>query len=284
MIKAQHPELWKAPEVDESTFDILEDGVYDGICVGIVARNFPDYDDKTKEVLKVVFVYQICGSGGVNFYLRSRPMTISRNAKSVMASFITTWTGVSFEYFHDNFDLEKMLGVKAQVVVNSITKENRTYNNIANVLKGRKNVKAAVIPDAIPGFIVRNAVDFQFCDGITIKEEPKQMTAAQPAAFPQGLPGGVNSNAIPDNINDNLPGFVSQQAQVPAQKRGKAPAMPANAQVTQNADPAGFMGAQGFTVTQVAPQPAQPEIQTAQQAMVQEGLVSEEDDDSDLPF
>ena len=252
MIKAQHPELWKAPEVDESTFDILEDGVYDGVCVGIVARNFPDFDDKTKEVLKVVFVYQICGSGGVNFYLRSRPMTISRNAKSVMASFITTWTGVSFEYFHDNFDLEKMLGVKAQVVVNSITKDNRTYNNIANVLKGRKNVKAAVIPDAIPGFIVRNAVDFQFCDGITIKEEPKQTGITAPAQAPKVQVG----------------------------QKGASPSMPANAQITQCADPSGFMGAVDFGVTQPAPAPVPP-MQTATQAMQQEGM---DIDGDELPF
>lgn len=255
MIKAQHPELWKAPEVDESTFDILEDGVYDGICIGIVARNFPAYEDKTKEQLKVVFVYQICGDGGVNFYLRSRPMTISRNEKSVMASFITTWTGATFEYFHDNFDLEKMLGAKAQIVVNSITRDNRTYNNVANVLKPRKGAKTQVIPDAIPGFIVRNAVDFQFCDGITIKEEPKQAGVTAPAQAPKVQVG----------------------------QKGASPSLPANAQVTQNADPAGWMGAQGFSVTQVAPQPAQPAIQTAEQAMAQEGL-AEDSDDSDLPF
>ena len=251
MIKAQHPELWKAPEVDESTFDILEDGVYDGVCVGIVARNFPAYEDKTKEQLKVVFVYQICGEGGVNFYLRSRPMTISRNEKSVMASFITTWAGVTFEYFHDNFDLEKMLGAKAQIVVNSITRDNRTYNNVANVLKPRKGAKTQVIPDAIPGFIVRNAVDFQFCDGITIKEEPKQAVTA-PAQAPKVQVG----------------------------QKGASPSMPANAQITQCADPSGFMGAVDFGVTQPAPAPVPP-MQTATQAMQQEGM---DIDGDELPF
>lgn len=250
-----------APMSDTAEFERLEDGVYNGVCIGVEMREYRDYNDPNATVQKATYIFQVA-EGGQTFYFRTKPLKVVIGEKSNLFILISGWTGASLERMTNGFSMEKMVGYPAQLVINTVTgKDGKQYANLANVLKVKKGVKVPVTPDAIPAYLVRNSIASILAEGITVKEDVQPPKGTQ---FPAGVAGGLGSaNASASN---------------------KAPTMPANAQVTQNTDPAGFMGAQGFTVTQVAPQPAQPEIQTAQQAMVQEGLVSAEDDDSDLPF
>ena len=264
--------MFYAPMSDSAEFERLEDGVYNGVCIGVEMRAYRDYNDPNATVNKASYIFQVA-EGGQTFYFRTKPLKNVIGEKSNLFVLINTWTGASLEKMTNGFSMEKMVGYPAQLVINTVTgKDGKQYANLANVLKVKKGVKVPVTPDAIPAYLVRNSIGYILAEGLTVKEE----TQAK-ASFPQGLPGGVNSNAIPDNINDNLPGFVPQQAK-------KAPQMPANAQVSQNANPAAFMGQAQNTlqVTNPAPQPAQPAIQTAEQAMAQEGLT--EDSDDELPF
>lgn len=238
---------------ETAEFERLEDGMYQGTICGVLARDFPGYEDKTKLVEKIQFIVQVA-QDGTCFYFRTRPMACVIGEKSNLMIFLASATGATIDKikakYPVGFPLQNLIGIPIQAVINTITgKDAREYANLAMVSKAKKGQKTAVVQDAIPAYLVRGAKNFSLAEGLTVKEE-----APKAASFPQGLPGGVASGAA-------------------------VPKMPANANVTQATDAAAFMG-----VTNPAPQPAQPAIQTAEQAMAQEGLVTEADDDGDLPF
>ena len=238
---------------ETAEFERLEDGMYQGTICGVLARDFPGYEDKTKLVEKIQFIVQVA-LDGTCFYFRTKPMACVIGEKSNLMVWLNGATGATIDKIKEKypvgFPLQNLIGLPIQAVVNTVTgKDGKEYANLANVLKAKKGQKTAVAQDAIPAYLVRGAKNFSLAEGLTVKEEAQ----AKKADFPQGLPGGVASGAVPQ--------------------------MPANAQVTQNQNAAAFMG-----VTNPAPQPAQPNIQTAEQAMQQEGLVTDADSDDDLPF
>jgi hypothetical protein len=236
---------------ETAEFERLEDGMYQGTICGVLARDFPGYEDKTKLVEKIQFIVQVA-QDGTCFYFRTKPMACVIGEKSNLMVFLNSATGATIEKIKEKypvgFPLQNLIGVPVQAVVNTVSgKDGKEYANLANVLKAKKGTKTAVAQDAIPAYLVRGAKNFNLAEGLTVKEE-----TTKAATFPSGLPGGLASGTA-------------------------VPQMPANAQVTQNQNAAAFMG-----VTNPAPQPEQPAIQTAEQAMAQEGIA--EDDDSDLPF
>jgi len=238
---------------ETAEFERPEDGLHQAVIGGVTLRDFADYNDKTKTVEKLQFILQ-CAQDGQTFYFRTKPMANILGEKSNLMIFLASATGATLEKIKEKypigFPLKNLVGVPVQAVVNTVTgKDGKEYANLANVLKAKKGTKTAVVQDAIPAYLVRGAKEQFLADCLTVKEETNKA-----ATFPQGLPGGVASGAA-------------------------VPQMPANAQVTQNQNAAAFMG-----VTNPAPQPAAPDIQTAEQAMAQEGLVTEGDDDGDLPF
>lgn len=240
---------------ETAEFERLEDGMYQGTICGVLARDFPGYEDKTKLVEKIQFIVQVA-QDGTCFYFRSRPMACVIGEKSNLMSWLSQSTGATLDKIKEKypvgFPLQNLIGIPIQAVINTVTgKDGHEYANLAMVSKAKKGQKTAVVQDAIPAYLVRGAKNFNLAEGLTVKED-----APKAASFPTGLPGGVAAGAA-----------------------GKsAPQMPANAQVTQNQNAAAFMG-----VANPAPQPAQPAIQTAEQAIAQEGL-TEDDSDEDLPF
>ena len=207
---------------DSSTdgFERLEDGVYEAAVCGYVARNFQDYNDPNKTVQKFMVVLQVALDGQC-YYLKTRPFTFSLNEKSNFFIWLSSATGATLpkirEKYPEGFPLSNLIGVACQAVVNTVTgKKDATkeYANLANTLKAKKGQKTAVVQDAIPAYLVRDAVAYNFAAGLTIKEEE----APQAATLPAGLPGGIAAGAA-------------------------APQMPANAHVTQNQNAAAFMGA-----------------------------------------
>lgn len=278
-VPVQTNNIFLAPKSDAAEFERLSDGVYDAVCIGVVGREYADYNDNTKTVAKIYFIFQITDNGAT-YYFRSKPCKPLIGERSNLFCMIQGWTGATYERIAERFDATKMIGYGAQLVITTkLAKDGsgREFAEIANILKPKKNVNTPVVQDAIPAYLVRGNIALELAAGITVKEEISQQQ--HKAEFPQNLPGGVNSAAIPDNINDNLPGFTPQQPK-------KAPKKAANAKITQNQNPAAFMGQAQNTlqVTNPAPQPAGPDVVTAEHAMVQEGLVTDADDDSDLPF
>ena len=223
---------------DTADFERIEDGMYQAACCGIVARNFADYNDKSKQVTKCQLLFQVA-QDGETYYFKTKPMTPVINEKSNLFIFLQGATGCTLEKIHEKypngFPLDNLVGMSVQVVVNTVTgKDGKEYANLANVLKAKKGQQTKVVPDAIPAYLVRDAVSQSLAEGLTVKEDTK---AAQAPATPPAQPfGGAN--------------------------KGADPSIPAGAQVTQNPNPAGFMGA---AQTNTVP-PA------------------EDDDDDSLPF
>ena len=242
---------------DSAEFERLPDGLYQAVIVGVVAKDYHKFKSETEMVTKVSFIIQ-CSNNSETFYFRTAPYTHTIGSKSNLMVFINTSTGYTLEKLKEKFPLgfplEKLIGVPVQIVVTTSTNdEGKTYSNLTNTLKAPKGVSTPIIPDEIPAYLVRNAKFFQLADGLTVKEDT---AAAKAPAFPAGLPGGL--------------------ASVGAGKA--APAAPANAKVTQNADPKAFMNPQ-LQVTQPAAQPA-----TAVPASEQAPDQGEDSDPDDLPF
>lgn len=236
---------WLAMPSESGEFETLEPGSYNGVCIGCVIREFPDYNNREVMVPKVQFVYQIV-EGAQQYYLRSKPCKIVLNEKSNLYLLINGWTKATLERMSNGFACNKMVGFGAQIITTTRENNGKVYADIANVLPLKKNVKVAVTPAEIPAYLAKGAIEQVWADGITVKEEKPKV-----ATFPSA-------------VNDQLPGMVPQQATVP---QTQIPQMPPAAQVTQNADPAAFLG--------VTNPPAQPA--TGAEA-------PESDDDSDLPF
>ena len=256
---AENKSIWTAMPSETAEFEHLEAGAYNGVCCGVTAREFTDYNDKSKKVTKAQFIFQISeGQGGQCQYLRTRPFTIVLNEKSNLYTFINTWTGATLERMTKGFDCSKMVGFPAQVIVTETTgKDGKVYAEIANVLKAKKGQKVPVVPDAIPAYLTRGCVEFLLAEGLTVKEDKPLVKAA---TFPAAAPSGLGPN---DRIDDRAPGLIVPGA-APAQ------AIPAGAKVTQAAD------AQAW----IQNPPAQPA-----DAVPNVGATApEEDDDSDLPF
>lgn len=259
-----------AAQSEAGDFETLEPGSYNGVCIGVVIREFPNFNDKSVMDEKVQFVFQIV-EGGQQYYLRSKPCKLVINDRSNLYLLINSWTKATLERMTDGFSCDKMVGFGAQIVVNNREYNGKTYADIANILPLKKGVKVPVTTAEIPAFLAKGAVAQLWAPGITVKPEE----APKAATFPAGVPGGLGSA-------------------VPAATGKKAPKMPANANVTQNTDAAAFMGVPNpdafvgqaqntLKVANPASQPAGPDVVTGEQAIAQEGL-TEESDDSDLPF
>lgn len=247
---------------ETAEFERLEDGMYESACVGVTLRQFPDYNDRSKMVDKVQFIFQVARDGQC-FYFRTRPLTPIINEKSNLFILLNGWTGVTLDKLTPGLDCSRMIGVKAQVVITTESgKDGKEYSTLANILKPKKGSKVAPVPDAIPEYLVRGVSYSRFAAGITIKQ-PEPTQAAPAATLPQGIPGGIAPTQAASQY--------AQQARNPYQPQA-APAIPPNANVSVNANPAGFM--QPNMVTDTAPAPA-PQ---------QTGNPGADDSEDDLPF
>lgn len=231
---------WLAMPNEAAEFEVLEPGSYNGVCIGCVIREFPNFNDRSIMDRKVQFIYQIV-EGGQQYYLRSKPCKIVLNEKSNLYLLVNSWTKATLERMTNGFSCDKMVGYGAQIVTTTREANGKTYADIANILPLKKGVKVQVTPAEIPAFLAKGALEQVWAEGITVKEDTHKA-----ATFPAG----------------NAAGTVA--AKPPVQTM---PQMPPAAQVTQNGNPAEFMG--------VTNPPAQPA--TAAEA-------PESDDTDDLPF
>lgn len=166
-----------APVSETAEFETLEPGSYNGVCIGVVAREFPNFNDKSVMDTKVQFVFQIV-EGGQQYYLRSKPCKVILNEKSNLFLLINSWTKASLEKMAEGFECQKMVGFGAQIVVNNTDYNGKTYADIANILPLKKGVKVQVTAAEIPAFLAKGALAQQWAAGITVKKEEPATGAA----------------------------------------------------------------------------------------------------------
>jgi hypothetical protein len=157
-------------------FTNLETGAYDGICVGVTVRNFKKFQSEELEK-KFQFVFQIV-DGDKKHYLRTLPYRNVINDKSNLFLFLSGWTGLTLEQLSGGFDLTKLVGAKAQIVVGEQERDGRKYNNIANVIKTKKNSTVAYVKDdKAPAFLAKDVLAAKWIDNIAFAEQKQQPQA-----------------------------------------------------------------------------------------------------------
>lgn len=256
---------WLAMPSSDAEWETLEPGSYNGVCIGVIMKEFPNFNDRSKVDQKVQFVFQIV-EGGQQYYLKSKPCKVILGDKANLYLLINGWTKATLERMTNGFSCDKMVGYGAQLVTTTRESNGKVYAELANILPLRKGVKVAVTPTEIPAFLAKGAINAVWAPGITVKEETP--TAA---TFPKGLPGGLASagaGGVPVAGGAGTPVYPPAKSAVPE--------VPANAQITQNQNAAAFMNP-ALQVTNPAPQPA-PAVPAAEQAPDQD------DDMDDLPF
>lgn len=154
-----------AKPTESGEFSLLEAGAYDAICVGVTSRNFKKYQSEDLEA-KFQFIFQI-NEDGKNHYLRTLPLRNVINDKSNLFTLLNSWTGVTLEKCADGIDLSKLVGCKAQIVVDEQEREGKKYNGIANILKAKKSSNVAFVPDdQAPAYLKNNLLLEKWIDGL----------------------------------------------------------------------------------------------------------------------
>lgn len=208
MTQQNNNPFYAAPS-EAADFERLDDGAYNGCCVGVTARDFPDYNDPSVMVTKIQYIFQVA-EGGQTYYFRTKPMKNVINEKSNLFILINTWTGATMDRMLPGFNCDKMVGYGAQLVINTTTgKDGKQYANLANVLKLKKGVKVAPVQDAIPAYLVKDCTAQILADGITVKAPEAAKAPAAPAA---AMP--FHQNPAAPVANQGL--SVTQPAPAPA--------------------------------------------------------------------
>ena len=241
----------------------LEEGLYDGVCIGVTVKEVPKYKEPDKLVKKWIYVFQVHKADtGVNYYFKSDMFAPSPYSDSKMVKFIIDWTKCTYEQMKGRFAASKMIGFPARLLIkNKLAKNGKEYGEIDSIMPVAKGTKVPVVPDEIPAFLGRNCLVQRWAEGITVAPEPVPQTTQVPQVT--AIPN------VPGQINDQQPDFgMSNPAPI---KQTDIPHVPSNAKVTQAPDAKGW-------ITQPAPQPAGavPDVGTT--------APEEDDDDSDLPF
>lgn len=161
-----------AATANGGNFEILEAGVYDGVCVGVTVRPFRKYQSEELEN-KFQFVFQVV-DGDTKHYLRTLPFRNVINEKSNLYLFLNSWTGLGLDKLTGGIDLKQFVGTKAQIVVGEAEREGKKYNNITNVIKAKKNSTVEFVKDdKAPAFLNKDLKASKWIDGLSFSE-PKQ--------------------------------------------------------------------------------------------------------------
>lgn len=242
----------------------LEEGSYDGAVV--VGYQIVKAEFEGKERTQIKLLWQLTDDEGVIHTLRGSGWTISANEKSKMRQELSKWFDetdwkkvcsilvkggilVKHEDGKAHFEFKNFIGKRAKLLIAEKTsKKGSKYPVIMSISKTKK--KDAYEFGEVPWFLAEgdDLIAVELAEGVKIRQKSEE-----------------DSDGVENPVT--------------------APAF--GATVTQNPNPKDFMGVDPkLQVTNPAPQPAGPDVVTAEQAMAQEGLTEGDDDDDgeDLPF
>lgn len=251
----------------------LEEGSYDGAAVvgyQVVAAEF-----EGKKKTQVKLLWQLADAEGTVHTLRGSGWTISANEKAKMRIELMKWFDttewpkvceilvkgkilVKHEDGKAHFDMSGFIGKRGKLLIAEKTsKKGSKYPVIMSISKTKN--KGAFEFGEVPWFLTEgdDILYVKLADGVKIrpKEEEDTDGLVEPVQ-------AVGVAAVPQYAQSVLPQYPNQAA----------PAVPPNANVSVNANPAGFM--QPNMVSDPAPAPA-PQ---------QTGNPGADDGDDDLPF
>lgn len=251
--------MFTAPAATESgEFNILEDGCYEAVIVGL--RGFEGTKYQSDEVEdKMQFVFQVQDGDGVLHYLTTKPLTNVLNEKSNLFKVLNGVTGYGLDKFPVGFRYTNLVNsdkpVKCQLTVKTVASKkdpNKQFNEIDGYLKAKKGQKYTFVPDdKAPAWLNQNVKEVFWINGLGFLP-PQEKTHNAKAAVPPA----------PATQLGNSSAFF-----------GQAPQNPQNPQ----------FAAPGQYIPPAAPAP-QPVFGQAPAAQVPQAPQVQVDDDNDLPF
>lgn len=200
-----------AKPTESGEFSLLEAGAYDAICVGVTSRNFKRYQSEDLEA-KFQFIFQIV-EDGQKHYLRTLPLRNVINEKSNLFVLLNSWTGITLEACADGVDLSKLVGCKAQIVVDEQEREGKKYNGIANILKAKKSSTVVFVPDSeAPAYLKNNLLLEKWIDGLGFAapqedgaKSEKAGKSTKQVSGKEFFGDGSKQEAAADDDDDSLP-------------------------------------------------------------------------------
>jgi len=145
-------------------YNPIEDGIYQGICVGVyeLGTQVNKVDGKERE--KVLIEWEIPTESGL--YYVNKMYTKSLSPNSTLFKDLTSWIG----NVGSSFDLEQLLGVNAQLMIKNVDVNGKTYTNVISVMGIPKTMKP-----------------------ISPQKQPILYTLEQGFVFPEGVPEWVQN-------------------------------------------------------------------------------------------
>lgn len=269
--------MFSAPAATESgEFNILEDGCYEAVIVGL--RGFEGTKYQSDEVEdKMQFVFQVQDGDGVLHYLTTKPLTNVLNEKSNLFKVLNGVTGYGLDKFPVGFMYTNLVNsekpVKCQLTVKSVASKkdpNKSFNEIDSYLKAKKGQKYTFVPDdKAPAWLNQNVKEVFWINGLSFlppQEKNQNAKAAVPPAPATQL--GDSSAFFGQAQNPTNPQFAPVQQPSPY----VAPMTKAQQVAERQAQPGQYVP------------PAAPAPQQAWPAQQQPAAPVADDSDSDLPF
>jgi hypothetical protein len=138
---------------DSKTFAPAPAGLHQGVCVDVVDMGVLEvtYAGQTKKQHKVRLVWQLDENmeDGKPFIVQKR-YTLSLHEKAALRKELESWRGKAFTREEEmGFDLERLIGVNCFLNVVHVTKEGKTYANVASVVPLKKGLPTISVKDYI---------------------------------------------------------------------------------------------------------------------------------------
>lgn len=125
-------------------------GLHPSVCVDVVDLGMVDGQFGTKHKVRIVWQIEEEDDETGKRFIVSQMYTLSLNEKAKLRHHLEAWRSRPFNAEElKGFDLEKLIGVNAQVQVVHATKDSKTYANVAAVVPLAKGMNKMTVKDYV---------------------------------------------------------------------------------------------------------------------------------------
>lgn len=201
-------------------FELTPEGVHNAVCYAVIDLGTQEgsYMGKPKIAPKILLKWEIDErmEDGRRFMVQQR-YTASMNQKAILRKTLEAWRGVPFkeaDFKPGGFSMRKLLGAGCQLQIVHVEKEDKTYANIAAIMKLGKGM-AKLAPEIEPFMVdleTPQTFDREAYEGLSdsLKEliakspEFQALSAARNGAVKR-QPGGMSEAALSADLDDEIP-------------------------------------------------------------------------------
>lgn len=223
----EEPEMIVSENAGGSTFTPCPPGSYLARCVRLVdmGTQQTEYQGETKSARKVLLAFEVLDADtrrddGEPFVLSKR-YTLSLHEKAALRKELASWRGRDFTPEElKGFDLRNILGKDCFVSVVGSTKGDRTFSNIASIMKPPKGMHPPegtcnepllywdMSADA-PDWMAFHQLHPKLIEQVEASPEFKRLTPPKRVPMPARAPAAAPAPAVAPHVSgfDDLPDF-----------------------------------------------------------------------------